>query len=139
MNLLVLREPTVEGTTFGSLYIDGHRFCDTLEDAVREIPGVPVEQWKIRGETAIPAGTYRVVLSLSNRFKRILPEVLGVPGFTGIRIHAGNAVDDTDGCLLVGSARSNRGITGSKVTLEKLMLVLGGTTDAIDITYRNAA
>lgn len=137
MTLLVLREPTVEGTTFGSLYIDGHRFCDTLEDPIREVAGVPVEKWKIKGETAIPAGAYPLVLSQSLRFARLLPEVLNVPGFVGIRIHAGNTIADTEGCLLVGSARTGRAVTGSRVMLEKLMLRLTADDSPKTIEYFN--
>ena len=137
MKLLVEREPTVEGVTLGSLFIDGHRFCDTLEDPIRELPGVPVEKWKIKGETAIPQGTYRLVFSYSNRFKRILPEVLDVPGFSAIRIHSGNTIADTEGCLLVGSARNGHMVTGSKVMLEKLMLAFEGHDGPFTIEYRN--
>lgn len=73
--------------TIGKLYIDGHYFCDTLEDTVR-----PSGE-KIKGKTAIPAGDYKVIKSYSPRFKKILPEILNVPGFTGVRIHAGNYAD----------------------------------------------
>lgn len=136
MTLLVLRESTVEGVTLGSLYVNGHRFAETLEDPIREVVGVPVESWKVKGDTAIPLGTYPLALTFSNRFQRVLPEVLHVPGFTGIRIHAGNTVADTEGCLLVGSARSGRTVTGSKTALEKLMLAFESDHDAHNITYR---
>ena len=139
MRLYVARETTIEGTTFGSLYIDGTRFCDTLEDAVREQKGIPVEEWKVKNDTAIPAGTYPVRLSFSNRFRRVLPEVVGVPGFTGIRIHAGNTTADTSGCLLVGNARVGRAVKGSKVTLEKLLLEFKAKLNELHtIEYRNA-
>lgn len=88
---------TFKGTeyTIGKLYIDGHYLCDTLEDTVRN-------GGKIAGKTAIPAGTYKVKKTMSPRFKKVLPEILNVPGFTGVRIHAGNTAIDTDGCLLLG-------------------------------------
>lgn len=91
-----------KGYTAGVLTANGSFLCNTMEDQVREIPGQPVEKWKIRGETAIPRGRYRVRLSMSPRFKRVLPELLDVPGFTGIRIHRGNTAKDTEGCILVG-------------------------------------
>lgn len=74
----------------------------TLEDTVREKPGVPVEVWKVQDETAIPQGTYPLILDMSARFKCILPHILSVPGFTGIRVHAGNTDEDTSGCILLG-------------------------------------
>lgn len=85
--------------TMGRLYVDGDAECWVLEDTVRE-PGV-----KIAGATAIPFGTYKVVLDFSHRFQRIMPHIVDVPGFDGIRIHAGNTVADTSGCLIVGTVR----------------------------------
>ena len=81
--------------TIGKLYIDGAYFCDTLEDTVRTGE-------KIAGKTAIPAGTYKVKMTWSPRFKRYLPEILNVPNFSGVRIHAGNSALDTEGCVLLG-------------------------------------
>ena len=76
--------------TIGLLYINKHIVCFTLEDKVREIPDTPVEAWKVPNETAIPRGTYKVSLTYSNRFKKVLPILHEVPGFTGIRLHSGN-------------------------------------------------
>lgn len=106
MYLYLLREPTVAGSTLGSLYVEGRRVCDTLEDALREVPGEPVETWKIPGQTAIPAGRYRVRWTWSPTFNRQCPELVDVPGFSGIRIHAGITPEDTQGCLLVGFSRA---------------------------------
>jgi hypothetical protein len=139
MELRVIREPTVDQSTHGSLYIDRHWHAWTLEDRIREVPGEPVESWKIPRQTAIPAGRYSVILSRSNRFQRVLPEILGVPGFTGIRIHAGNTVADTEGCLLVGTGRTLVNVSGSRVALERLMGVLMdvGSKSPIWITLEN--
>jgi hypothetical protein len=137
MTLLLLREPTVEGCTLGSLYVDGHWALWTLEDAIREVPGLPVASWKIPRQTAIPAGRYRVRLTLSNRFQRVLPLIESVPGFDGVRIHHGNTIHDTDGCPLVGTGRAWGRVTGSRVALEKLMGVLSSATDDIWITVEN--
>jgi hypothetical protein len=107
LKLLVTRRTKANTYTAGRMYCDGELLCYTLEDTVREIKGKPVEEWKIKGETAIPEGRYRVILTKSTRFKRILPEVLNVPGYTAVRIHAGNQTKDTDGCILVGMYDGN--------------------------------
>lgn len=95
MRLQVLRFYRSRSATIGHLVIDGEfRGLYTLEDAVREV--------KIPGKTAIPVGCYDVVLDYSQRFKRVLPHIMGVPNFKGVRIHPGNTVEDTEGCILVG-------------------------------------
>lgn len=101
--------------TIGKLYIDGHYFCDTLEDTVR-----PANK-KIAGKTAIPAGNYKVIKSYSPRFKKILPEILNVPNFTGVRIHAGNTAKDTDGCVLLGLNKTKGAVLDSQATMAYFM------------------
>jgi len=101
--------------TIGKLYIDGKYFCDTLEDVVRA-DGV-----KVYGETAIPSGTYKVILNVSNRFKGVMPLLINVPNFEGIRIHAGNTAVDTHGCILVGKNTIKAKVTESKKTFAGLM------------------
>jgi hypothetical protein len=100
VKLLLDRKEYDKDSTLGDLYLDGVFECVTLEDQVREGP-------KVKGETAIPEGTYEVLLTHSPRFKRTLPLLVDVPGFDGIRIHPGNTADDTEGCLLVGENVSN--------------------------------
>jgi hypothetical protein len=107
IKLFVARGTKAKTHTAGKMYWNGELLCYTLEDPVREINGKPVGEWKIKGETAIPEGKYRVILTKSPRFKRILPEVLNVPGYTAVRIHAGNQTKDTDGCILVGMYDGN--------------------------------
>lgn len=101
--------------TIGKLYIDGHYLCDTLEDTVRPAGT------KIAGKTAIPVGTYRVKKTMSPRFKKILPEIMNVRGFTGVRIHAGNTAADTDGCLLLGLNKAKGQVLDSQTTMAFFM------------------
>lgn len=114
-----------KGETFsiGNLYVNDVLICNTLEDKVRQLDS---EDDKVYGKTAIPSGSYEVVLSYSNRFQKILPEILNVPFFKGVRIHSGNNEDDTEGCILVGECRNvEEGyIYNSKKTMNRLMKIL---------------
>lgn len=94
MQLRIQRKPSGKKSTFGELIINSVFQCYTLED--------PVRSEKIAGETAIPAGEYKIDLTYSPKFKMLLPLLLHVPNFTDIRIHAGNSEVDTAGCVLVG-------------------------------------
>jgi hypothetical protein len=94
VKLTLDRDLYEKDSTLGDLFIDGVWECVSLEDQVRAE--------KVKGETAIPEGTYEVLLTHSPRFKRVLPLLVDVPGFDGIRIHPGNTHNDTEGCLLVG-------------------------------------
>ena len=131
MHIRVMREPSINDTTLGSLFIDGHWQCHTLEDVIR-----PTGE-KVRNKTAIPPGRYKLILSMSNRFKKIMPEVLNVPMFTGIRIHSGNTAKDTAGCLLVGQTRSveTRSIGRSRFAYTALLLKLRAALKAGDTIY----
>jgi Family of unknown function (DUF5675) len=90
-----------------------------LEDVVR-----PKDAAKVYGKTAIPAGVYPVIISYSNSFKCMMPEVLNVPGYLGIRVHVGNSAIETDGCILVGKSKSKDFIAESRVTYNKLFATL---------------
>ena len=110
MKLLLLRTRFHNGWTGGQLYINDEYFCFTLEDQVREKYGVAVEKWKVYGETAIPCGTYEMVFANSPKFGPDTLSLLKVPGFEGIRIHAGNSAKDTEGCIIVGYRITRGGV-----------------------------
>jgi hypothetical protein len=107
--------------TIGELSIGGHRICYVCEDAVREVPGEPVEKWKIKGATAIPVGRYEIKRTFSNRFQVTMPQLMAVPGFEGIRIHPGNTSADTEGCLLPGLERRARGVGSSQLAYREIL------------------
>lgn len=119
--------------TLGKLYIDDVYFCDTLEDTYRDLS----KESKVYGETAIPYGMYKVILSRSNKFKKILPLLLNVPHFEGIRIHNGNYPKDTEGCILVGTNGANGIVSNSIKTMEKLMDKLMCSEEEITIEITN--
>lgn len=118
---MLIRHPTVKDTTFGELFLNGEKLCDTLEDEIRE-NGTPVERWKIPGKTAIPAGRYRLLWEWSPRFGRKMLSVKDVPGFAGIRIHSGNDDSQTEGCILVGTAKPDSDGDGGDVVNSKVAL-----------------
>ena len=111
MTLDLFRVDVDASRTIGRLTHDGRLLCFTLEDPIREGP-------KIAHETAIPAGSYDVVITRSRRFGSLLPLLLDVPDFEGIRIHAGNTTSDTSGCILVGLARTEDALRQSRPALE---------------------
>ena len=115
MLLLSHRFEYADNYTVSRLYINGTYECYVLEDKVRA-PGV-----KVPSETAIPAGTYKVVINHSEHFDKNLPQILDVPMFEGIRIHSGNTDLDTEGCLLVGDLwNGGDNISNSRVAFDRL-------------------
>jgi hypothetical protein len=113
MRLELTRQEIINDATIGTLTIDGRWFCWTLEDRVRA--------QKIRARTAIPAGEYNVAVTMSARFKQMMPLVMDVPEFSGIRIHPGNSIADTEGCILVGFVRDGDRILNSRQAFDELM------------------
>lgn len=107
--------------------------CWTLEDVVREVDGMPVGRWKIHGKTAIPVGTYPVSVTLSNRFKRPLPLLEGVPSFAGVRIHGGNTAADTEGCILVAHHHPREDVIQG-TAIADVMAILGAASNRATIT-----
>lgn len=124
MNLTLERLQLDDQVTIGRMSVDGSDWtCWTCEDTVRD-PGV-----KIHGATAIPAGTYQVQITHSPRFNRLLPLLLDVPGFSGVRIHPGNTADDTEGCILVGHVRMSEGVGKSRMAFDELLPMMQSVQD----------
>ena len=123
MNLVVTRRWQTGDTTTGTLTIDGLPVCYTLEDYVRTAHGEDIHDVKIPGQTAIPAGTYRVTMHDSPKFGRV-PKVHDVPGFEDILIHAGNTAKDTAGCILVGLTRKPAALEQSRLALAEVIKTL---------------
>lgn len=98
MKIEVIRDIFTEKETLGKMFIDGAFFCYTLEDVVRD--------YKIKHQTAIPAGTYKVVYVFSPKFKKLMPRLLDVKNFEGVLIHGGNTAVDSSGCILVAFKRN---------------------------------
>lgn len=105
MRIKILRSSLWRDYTLGQLFVDGQYLCDTLEPPIREV--------KVPGKTAIPFGEYQVLVTWSPKFKRRLPLIKNVPNFEGVRIHCGNSLKDTAGCVLVGEWNGGNGLVSS--------------------------
>lgn len=128
MQLKLTRITRTDKSTIGKLFVDGAFLCYILEDKDRGLkqsaPLLVTKGKKLFGVTAIPTGTYEVILSYSNRFKKYLPQLVNVPAFEGVRIHTGNLPEHTEGCLITGTQALPDMVTGSKDAFESLMHLL---------------
>ena len=133
MELILERIAKRKTYTIGRLYIqrrvddeylagtENQYFCDTLEPTWRDYEH---GGYKVKGRSAIPEGRYAVVISFSPKFKQWLPILLGGPEFNskwqGVRIHAGNCSEDTEGCILVGKNREVGKVLDSRIWVHRL-------------------
>ena len=123
-----------DGYTISRLYVNEEKFgCNTLEDTDRglrqDMSLDEIKKKKVYGQTAIPSGSYECVYTYSNRFKKMLPLLLNVPGFEGIRIHSGNTAKDTEGCILVGQNLEKGKVLNSRVWTGKLIEAIKAALD----------
>ena len=138
MKLTLKRIARKEGYTIGRLYIDDAYFCDTLEDKDRGLeqamPLDMIKRIKVKGETAIPTGTYELSMRhISPKYSRkkafaftggVMPRLLNVPGYEGVLIHSGNTAADSEGCILVGENKAVGKVLNSMATFKALWSVL---------------
>lgn len=125
---LTLKRIALRSTyTIGKLYIDDNYFCDTLEDTVRDLDKngkFDNGEKKVYAKTAIPYGTYEIKWTYSPRFKKYTPQLMNVPSFEGIRIHAGNTSADTEGCLLLGENKQVGKVINSRAAINKFYPII---------------
>lgn len=138
MEVVIERAWKRDKYTVGRFFINGERFCESLEDKDRgltqDMSEKEIAKIKVYGETAIPTGRYRVKMTYSPKFKRMMPEILGVKCFSGIRIHSGTTAKDSLGCPLLGRNTKVGMITESRKTcaeFERLLIAAGGECDLI--------
>ena len=127
--------------TIGKLYVDGKYFSDVLEDVDRGLDSSMTEseilEKKVKGQTAIPTGHYAINITYSPKYKRMMPLLLDVKGFSGIRIHSGNTAKDTEGCLIVGKNKKVGMVLESRDTYQRLFKMMEGHKEiTIDITRK---
>lgn len=138
MKIKLVRIAFKETYTIGKLYVDGKYVCDTIEDKDRGLDNSmtvnEILRRKIKGQTAIPTGHYNIEITYSPKYKRMMPLLLGVKGFSGIRIHSGNTSKDTEGCLLVGKNKQVGMVLESRDTYQRLFAMMQGEKNiTIDI------
>lgn len=139
MKLLLQRIYTCSEYTIGNLYINDKYFCDTLEDTDRGLdsamPLAKIQQLKIKDKTAIPTGTYNILMNVvSPKYskkqyyvdvcKGMVPRLASVPAYEGVLIHVGNTAADTSGCILVGFNKVKGNVIYSKAAFNKLYNIL---------------
>ena len=138
MELEIIRNPVENSPTMGKFFIDGEFHYYTLEDIDRgltqEMSLEKIKKIKVYGETAIPYGRYKVILTYSEKFKRILPLVLGVLGFEGIRIHRLNFDKQTLGCPGIGYGIEKFTITHSAKAEIDFLKILRNTKETCWLT-----
>jgi len=129
MNIIlnVIRDTFTRDTTVGKLYINGDFFCYTLEDVLRP------KGLKIAKHTCIPSGVYNLKLTMSHRFQRILPLIIDVPNYTGVRIHGGNNSTDTEGCILLGYNFINENTIQNSMAVKDLIVKLSEANKKITL------
>lgn len=128
--------------TIGQLYINGERFCDTIEDKDRDLNHngkFDNGETKVYAQTAIPNGRYEITMKVqSPKFSKktaykwcngYLPRLLNVPGFDGVLLHCGNTARDSAGCIIVGKNTIVGQVTDSMNTFKKLYPSLKAASD----------
>lgn len=139
MKLLLQRIYTSSNYTIGRLYADNIYICDTIEDVDRgldcNMPLAKLQQLKIANVTAIPSGTYNILMNVispkyskSNYYMNIcngkVPRLDNVPAYSGVLIHCGNTAADSSGCILVGENKVKGQVINSRKTFERLYKLL---------------
>jgi len=135
MEIKVTRTSLRATCTLGQMFVNGAFFAYTLEDPYRDLQGDVTK--KVPQDTCIDNGTYKVIVDMSNRFKKELPRILNVPCFEGVRIHGGNTAANTEGCILVGAETDNIGkiwnCAGKVAELTEMIKAAGGATIEVSI------
>lgn len=153
MKLELKRIAKKDKYTIGHLYINNKYFCDTLEDPDRGLTSTmnltEIKAKKIKGDTAVPTGTYKITLDIvSPKYSNFskypyvkfcggkMPRLLNIPGYEGVLIHAGNTQKDTEGCLLVGANKVVGKVINSQVTWRNLYEILQKDKSNLSITIK---
>lgn len=124
MEIKVIRKYKKENYTIGQMLVDGKFFCNTLEDKDRglrqDLPLSQLKKMKVYGKTAIPTGTYGVVVYFWPKYRKNYPLLQNVPAYTGILIHGGKNENASLGCILIGENRTKGQLTNCEKYVRSL-------------------
>ena len=141
MNVKLERRYPKKGYTIGKLFVEDVYVCDVLEDEDRGLTSSmsleEIIRIKIPGRTAIPKGRYEIRKTYSPKYKRMMPLICDVPGFSGIRIHSGNDEDDTEGCVLCGKNRTKGKVLDSRLWTNRVYAIMDEAWDKGDRVWIN--
>lgn len=144
MKLTLKRIAKKDKYTIGRMYVNGEYFCDTIEDKDRNLDQsmseANIRKIKVYRQTAIPTGTYKVLMNTVSgtfvkkpKYKEFcggkLPRLGYVKGFSGILIHSGTDQDSSAGCIIVGQNKVVGKVINSWETFKKLYGVLKKASD----------
>jgi hypothetical protein len=123
MELILERKIHNPDSTEGNLYVNRKWFCHVIEDKIRAKPGKWNKKLKVYAKTAIPYGTYPVMVTWSPKFRRQLTAILNVPDFEGIRIHSGVNERSSAGCPIISYINDDgpKGIKNAVINDPKAM------------------
>lgn len=142
MEIVLERKVFNKDSCEGNLYINDKWFCNTIEDKVRSGIGAWLAKYKIYAKTAIPYGRYPVLVTWSERFKRMLTGVFNVPDFVGIRIHNGVNELSSAGCIIVSFTDDDihHRLINDKAAMNKLCDIVekAQKTEKVWLTIENA-
>lgn len=123
MLVLIERKWKKDTYTIGRVFIDGNFFANSMEDRdrglVKNMPIGEIQRIKVYGETAIPAGEYDVRMTYSPKYRRMMPEIMDVPGWTGVRLHSMNTAKDSEGCIGFGKNDKPGWISNSRAAMRE--------------------
>lgn len=137
ITLLVERKWQKETYCIGRFFVDDKRLCESLEDKDRGLMSSmtlsEILRKKVAGTTAIPKGTYKVMLTYSKKFRSRqwaqkwhmrVPELIGVMGYSGVRIHPANKAKEIEGCIAIGDNTNVGQVTNSVRRYDELMSII---------------
>ena len=130
MQVLLTRNWKKPDYTIGRIFVNNAFFCNSMEDTDRglrqDMPLEEIKRLKVYGKTAIPTGTYTIMMTYSPKYKKKMPQLMKVPGFEGIRIHPGNGPEDTLGCILPGDNKVKGRVINSTIRFNQFVSMLEG-------------